>query len=283
MRNMKIEKLCIEKTLEERGAKLIKDTTSEKSGGIRIWKLDLDNGNSITVSIKFEKIRERINEKYVRKIKQKLKTIAKEFDLKYDPKYFNYLILPKKQLVMRLFISTCPNSIFRKYGKTNEEKLRNINRFFQSKDFKELIKKPGGCVITKKEFKEEFSLIKKIRNKKLKRGYEELYNKIKEKGVDLIVLIGRPETEKELKFSMKKILFHEWVHVLLLKNNIFFQKIDEKLWKLDEELTTYLTGLTEKVGFFSTLLKNINKPNERKNKILKFYIEQELKHREKQI
>lgn len=184
----------------------------------------------------------------INKIKKQIKNIAKDFGLKYDLKWFEYMWISKRQEILIEFVGTCPDPIYNKYGKTPNQRIKNINKFVKSKDFLKCIKRFGGQVAEKKTLKEEEKMYRKISNKKIKKELLRIHFKIKDKlkETNQIALLTKTNIKKEKEWIEKDILRHEWLHILLCKNKINFQKINKKYWKYDEGLVEYLGSYIDK-------------------------------------
>ncbi|MAG79216.1 hypothetical protein CMI40_02470 [Candidatus Pacearchaeota archaeon] len=228
-----------------------------------------------------------------KKIKLQIKKLAKEFDLKYNPKWFNYMWISKREEILTEYIGDCPDPIYIKYGRTINERIKNIDKFVNSKDFKKCIKRYGGQVTHKKNWKKEEKLFKKIKNIELRIELLRLHDKIKQRfeKIDCLALMTKTKIKKEYDWLMKYCLRHEWIHILLNKNKIHFQDINKKYWPYDEGLNEYLAMFLEKKLHrleefrkkekypmehknwvyaikFRSLLKNAKTPKERKQEIL---------------
>jgi len=237
-------------------------------------------------------------------MKKEIKKIAKEFNFKYDPNWFSFMWISKKGEILLEYIGYCPDDIYNKYGKNPIQRVKNIDDFISSNDFKKCIKRYGGQVYDKKRLREEEKWTEKIQNKKLKKKLLNIHKRIRKRlnKKGYIALLTRTKIKKELDFLLKWILRHEWIHILLMKNNLYFQKINKRYWKFDEGLVTYLdaflnnkiNGLEkiekvtktkmEKAYFkyaikFREILKNKKTPQGRKQALLNFYnkIENNLK------
>lgn len=199
--------------------------------------------------------------------KNKIKILAQQFDLKYNPKIFKVVYLSKKELVLINFLTGCPEPEYLKFGKKVNQRIKNIENFINSKEFKMKIKKQGGCVTSKKYFEKS---VKKIQNKKIRNEYIKIIKKFKYDISNMgSVILSKPENKKESEFS-KKILFHEWIHALLIYNKIHFQNIKWKYWKLDEGLTTYIEYFLK--PYIEKILKTKSK-----NKFFQIYVKNALK------
>jgi hypothetical protein len=178
----------------------------------------------------------------IRDIKLQIKKLARNFDLRYQKEWFQYLWISTCEEILSEYIGDCPDPIYWKYGKTKEDKIKHIDKFLASKDFKSCLKRVGGSVASKKSTKEQLKLINKIPNKKIKEEMLKLYNKVNKKigKADYIALLTRTKIKKHYEWQMKYGLRHEWIHILLGKNKIKFQEIDKKLWPYDEGINEYL-------------------------------------------
>lgn len=173
--------------------------------------------------------------------KQQLKKLSKEFNLKYDPNWFNYLWISKREARYLEYIGMCFDPIYTKFGKTAKEMIKNIEKFERSKELKKILHEYSGQAITKPEVLDNLRNCKLIKNKKLKNELTKLNKRIlknlKEKN---LALLTKTNKKKEKEKLLNSILVHEWIHLLLIKNKIYFQEKNKKLWKYDEGLVTYL-------------------------------------------
>lgn len=177
------------------------------------------------------------------KIKSQLKKLAKEFALKYNEKWFNYMWISKRENVLLEYILACPDPIYSKYGKTSQQRAKNLSKFLSSAEFRKCLKRYGGQVVYKKDL-----------NKKMFEKNSELlklYTKLKK--ADVTALLTKTDVKKEKEHLIRSILRHEWIHVLLKKNNIYFQKKGKKYWPYDEGLNEYMAA------FLDNDLNNIEK------------------------
>ncbi len=140
-----------------------------------------------------------------------LKRISKDFDLKFDEKDIGILILEKKDVILLNYILS---PMFTSFGKTPEERIKNIERFLSSEEFKKLMRKKYHGGVGKNLF----------RNKKLR--------KIAEKYIPEL-LRKIPDT-KFIAYSipLEEVALHESIHCLLMVNKIFLPKPE-----LNEALT----------------------------------------------
>lgn len=231
-------------------------------------------------------------------VKQQIKKIAKYFDLKNNEKWMTYLFIPREANILIEYYGVCPDPDYNKFGKEPKTRLKNINRFINSKYFKEHMKRWGGQTYSKKGFNKDLKSFKKIEDSKIKKilfkTLKEIKSKLKISAP--MILLTKPRSKKELRWTMNFILRHELNHILLEKNDISFQKKGNKYWKYDEGLVTYCDflvenkfnkldeeskkskykDLMEKWYFiyaikFRELLKDKNTAKERKRAILEVY------------
>jgi len=174
------------------------------------------------------------------KLKRKLKTVAKTFSLKYNPRIFNLNWVSKKELVMINYITGNPK--YNKFGKTDDKRIKNIEKFLSSNFFKRIIKRYGGCVVSRKRF---IKNMKKIKNKEIREVYEKIIKSVK--GKERIAFISRPRNIIEGR-DLEKIILHEWIHQLLIYNKISLKKINPEFWRLDEGLAIYLNNYEKLKG-----------------------------------
>lgn len=178
----------------------------------------------------------------INQIKSQIKKIAKEFDLKYKAEWFNIMWISKRQEILTEFIGDCPDPLYNKYGKSLEQRIRNLNKFVNSKDFLNCLKRFGGQVAEKRTLKKEENWYKKIQNKKIRLELLKLNAKIKTKlkKTNQIALLTKTNIKKEKDWLGKYILRHEWIHILLHKNKVSFQEVHKKYWSYDEGINEYL-------------------------------------------
>jgi hypothetical protein len=166
--------------------------------------------------------------KIVRDVKKNIERIAKELSFKFSDNFFNLHFLPNRYLIIYNYVVGCPEKRYIKYGKNLKSRLKNFKKFISSRDFKAELKEFHATVFSK-------GLLEKYPEGKFKE-LDEL-KKLIAPISQFTVLIKFP-SQKQIE-TFKLALFHEWLHVLLLKNNISFQKRG-KSWEWDEGLVTYL-------------------------------------------
>lgn len=200
--------------------------------------------------------------------KLRIKKLAKDFGMKYNSKIFNMNLVSKKDLLLLKYISTCPELVLVKYGKDVKTRIKNLDKFLKSKDFKIQSKKSGGSIFLISEVKKNFKMVK---NEQIQKIPKLLKNKTL--GNRWAIVISKT-TKRELKFLFDMILFHEWVHVLLSDNKIYFQKIKKSYWKYDEGLTTYMCNFSD--GSLNKLAERYEREKNNKNSLLKIYLKNAL-------
>src|SRR4030042_3868687 len=178
----------------------------------------------------------------IRGIKSQIKKLAGDFDLRYQKEWFQYLWISPREEILSEYIGDCPDSIYWRYGKTKDDKIKNINKFISSKDFKSCLRRVGGSVASRKDMEKELILIKKIPNEEIKQEMLRYHKRIidKLKKTERVALITKTNIKKWYNWLMKYGLRHEWIHILLDKNKIQFQEIKKKLWHYDEGINEYL-------------------------------------------
>lgn len=174
-------------------------------------------------------------------VKILLKKVVKEFDLKFDPKNkFKYLVLTKREIIIRNFLCGCPDPFYIKYGNKNKNKIGiNLIKYLNTKDYRKDLRKQQGCVISQKELKDELKIINKIPSKKLQKETENFYKKIKKniKDTKRLTLIWEPSKQEEKSQIRKEIVLHEFIHELMEDN-----RIRPRDWRWNEGLITYITN-----------------------------------------
>jgi hypothetical protein len=233
---------------------------------------------------------------YIKQARADVKKIAKSFDLKYNANWFKVLFISKREEILSEYVGTCPDEIYMKYGKTAKERINNIDKFVDSTDFKKCVKRYGGHVAARKWLAKEERWYKQIKNAQLSKELLTLQHRIKKElgDTDSIAVLTRTQSKKELNFVLTHILKHEWLHILAIKNKIFFQEIKPSYWKYDEGLMFYFDAIlqnrvarleqdtnaiktkfekicSQKACEFKQLLETKESPKMRKQAILNLY------------
>ena len=182
-------------------------------------------------------------------IKENLKRLAHEFGLEYRPESYSFFFLSKREILLRNYLAApTDHPMYEEFGATPEERIQNLEKFLCSFLYTKMTGSGSteGCVMTREELDQERSLLFRIQNPELRAEYQALYAKIAQhmKG-KWLVLLSMPETERERQSGLEYLVLHEWIHVLLMDNGIFFQA-QGKDWRLDEGLVTYMMAFLEK-------------------------------------
>jgi len=183
----------------------------------------------------------------ISKVKAQLKKISKDFALKFDKEWFKHLWISNRLEILTEYLGTCPDPIYQKYGKNPNERIRNLDKFVDSRDFKECLKRYGGQVAHRSELKQEEKWIKQINNKKIRKELLEFHAKLKKSfgKAKFLALVTKPRNEKERKWQLSYCIREEWIHILLDINKIKFQDIKKKYWPYDEGIATYFAFYLE--------------------------------------
>ena len=177
----------------------------------------------------------------IKEIKTNLKKISQDFNLKYNSNWFNVLCISKRHARYLEYIGMCFDPIYTQFGKTIEKRIENIKKFEASKEYKKIKNEFSGQAITKKEVSKGIKDCKKIKDEKLKKELLNLhYLILKNLKEDNLALLTKTNNKKQKEILLNSILFHEWIHLLLMKNKIYFKSRGDKYWKYDEGLVTYL-------------------------------------------
>jgi len=230
----------------------------------------------------------------MREIKEKLKNISKYLKIKYNDKWFKYNWISKEENVKLEYMWMCPDPIFAKYGRSPQERAKNVEKFLLSDGFKKCLHQFGGQVINKDTFKKYFlDWINNIKNIQIKEDYLKIYKKIlnklnKSSTIAILTKTNKKQEKNELK---NNVLLHEWIHILINKNNLRFSYNIKDEWKYNEGLVTFLQELAKgkidkleenakRASYdfqkqyyiyairFKELLKKVDNPKERKEKII---------------
>jgi len=231
-------------------------------------------------------------------IRRNIQELAKKFDLKYKKELYKAKFLTSEEFTILQFLIGCPEPFYVKFGKRIQERIKNIDRFLDSRGFIKLSKKKiGGSVLDSKDIKNFQKNINNLKDYRIKNKCKKILRKIKSSITKMVVVITIPKNERQKKFLFNIVLFHEWIHILLFSNKIRSTK--PKYWVLDEGLTTYLQVSFKKKRTdvskiirqrmkkarkdslyrvyaknalkFNKILKNKKKPTERKKTILDYY------------
>ena len=190
---------------------------------------------------------------------RKIKKLAKEFDLKYDIKWFKVIWIKKEEEILNQFLSECEDPIYRKYGITIKERIENLQKFVNSKDYKKCIKRYGGFITSKEDIKKFKKLIISLPESSIKKYLMKYCNRtLKQLGNNkFIVFLTKTKIKSEKDDLIKNILRHEYIHRLLFQNEVHFSKIKNDYWKYDEGLNEYLGAYID---------RNLDKLEKFKNK-----------------
>ena len=167
-------------------------------------------------------------------IKLKLEKLCKNLSLSYKEKLYNNIVCEREIIIIDNYLSGCPDSRYSKYKNNNSKnKLKNIKRFFNSKEFKLEKSDKKGSKTNKKDIKWKINIINKSKiDDKTKKKLILFYKQIEKHDKGYGISIVDKETSKE-----KEIILHEFIHILLESNNL-----RPKSWKWNEGLVTYLTS-----------------------------------------
>lgn len=219
----------------------------------------------------------------ISQIKDQIKKLAKDFGLEYNSKWFNYIFVNPEEYVLSVFLTDCRDEVYEKYGCELSERVNNLNKFYNSLDFKKMNKKINGQMISKKHLLVYQKIVDRLSNQKIKNILFNFCEKIEKKlnHSERIAVLTKHEKSNEIYH----ILIHEWMHILFEENQIRF-----KNWKNNEGLITYvsyyiqnkLNKLEDQLKYtnsefgkeyfrnaikFRELLENALTPKERRNKI----------------
>lgn len=200
------------------------------------------------------------------KLKEKLRKISKDFNLEYNSNWFNFMWISKRHARYLEYIGMCFDPIYTRFGKTIEKRLKDIEKFEKSKEFKRIKHEFSGQAITKKEVLENIRNCRKIKNSRLRKDLLGLNEKIKGNlKSDNLALLTKTNNKKQKEILLDSILMHEWIHHLLIKNNIYFKSISERYWKYDEGLVTYLEFYVKnRLSYLEPIKKKTKYPSQKK-------------------
>ena len=174
-----------------------------------------------------------------------VRQVAQEFGLEYRPESYSFLFVSKRESCLRNYLAA---PMYSEFGATEAERVQNLEKFLNSPLYT-AVTRPGsteGCVMTREELEDERAVVAQIANPSLRAEYEALYNKLAcHMQGRFLTLLSWPETEWESHEGLEYTVLHEWLHVLLMDNGIFFQDRG-KSWEWDEGLVTYLMAFLGK-------------------------------------
>ena len=177
-------------------------------------------------------------------IKSQIKKLAKEFDLKYNPSWFRFIWVSSRENILIEFITGCPDPIYANYGKKPAERIRNMPRFIASIEFKKCLKRYGGQIVSKEVLDKR--TIGKIQERATRKELLGVYSRARLGKYKRVALLTKAKNKKQLYFLLKDILRHEWIHILLSRNNISFQSLNKKHWAYDEGLVEFMASFLDK-------------------------------------
>lgn len=175
--------------------------------------------------------------KEINKILKELKKVSLKINLDFDKKWFKLVWITKEQEILTEYLSDCRDPIYEKYGHKISERINNLDKFYNSRDYKKCIIRYGGQVISKKSLPGWKFIIEGFENKKLKETLLDFCNKVDKNidHLDKIAALTETKIKSEKEILIYQILRHEWIHILLEKN-----EIRSNNWKHNEGLVTYL-------------------------------------------
>ncbi|MCK4647526.1 hypothetical protein KAT24_01185 [Candidatus Pacearchaeota archaeon] len=166
-----------------------------------------------------------------------LENLSEKLNLNFNKDWFGYVWVTKEQEILTVYLSDCRDSIYEKYGHEISERVNNLENFYNSKDYKNLIKICGGQVISKKSFAGYREFVSDFKNKEIKNILLDFCDRIDKKigKLEKVAVLTETDIETEKENLLNGILSHEWIHILLEQNNLH-----TKNWKYNEGLVTYI-------------------------------------------
>lgn len=176
--------------------------------------------------------------------RRQIQRVAQEFALEYRPESYRFLFVSRRESCLRNYLAA---PMYAEFGATKAERARNLEKFLSSPIYAQLTgpRSMEGCTITRKELEDEMAVIAQITNPALRAEYEALYDKLAHHMQGQLLTLfsfSQPETRwdpQEFQEKLAYLVLHEWLHILLKDNGIYFQDRD-KSWEWDEGLVTYL-------------------------------------------
>lgn len=170
------------------------------------------------------------------KVLDELKKVSQKIKLDFNKEWFKLVWITKEQEILTEYLGGCPESVYEKYGHKISERVKNLDKFYNSKGYSECKIRYGGQVISKKSFSEFRNFISLTDNEKIKKILLDFCHRV-EKNIgkaDRIAVLTETNIKTEKDNLVNSILRHEWVHVLLDENDMHSNN-----WKYNEGLVTY--------------------------------------------
>lgn len=171
------------------------------------------------------------------KIIENIQTLSKRLKLDFDKNWFDFVWVTKEQEALTVYLSDCRDEVYEKYGHEISERVDNLEKFYNSQDYQNLIKICGGQMISKDSFSGYREFVNEFKNGEIKRILLDFCSRVDEKigNLEKVAVLTETDDEKEENRLLNGILSHEWIHVLLEKNNL-----RPKNWRYNEGLVTYI-------------------------------------------
>lgn len=171
------------------------------------------------------------------KIIENIQTISERLNLDFDKKWFDFVWVTKEQEVLTVYLSDCRDEVYEKYGHEISERVDNLEKFYSSQDYQNLIKICGGQMISKDSFSGYREFVSEFKSEEIKNILLDFCDRVDSKigSLEKVAVLTETDDEREKNRLLNGILSHEWIHVLLEQNNL-----RPKNWKYNEGLVTYL-------------------------------------------
>lgn len=178
-----------------------------------------------------------------------LSSLSQIFELHFDPCKYEYVRVNAFEKVLLDFLGGCPGLPHSQWGQDLEKRLASVGEFVSSEAYQNycLNLNSGGSVIEQDIFEVFPPLLK---TPDLPLWVSSLVRRLQAAPVSeqpFGVYICVRDIHEGLLQGMRKLLLHEWIHLLLFSNDLKFQALEnppEEAWLWDEGLTTWLEYAT---------------------------------------
>src|SRR4030042_2770676 len=110
-----------------------------------------------------------------------LENLSGKLNLAFNKDWFRYVWITKEQEILTVYLSDCRDPIYEKYGHEILERVNNIEEFYNSNNYKSLIKRSGGQVISKQSLTTYREIMSNFKNKEIKSILLNFCNRINKK------------------------------------------------------------------------------------------------------
>ncbi len=161
-------------------------------------------------------------------ILKKIKGKADYLGLKFDPRIFVVNLVTQREVNIINYLAGSP--LYNKFGKSGVQRAKNFDRFY----LKWININSKGVVANKGYL---LGYIKLVKNPKHKRMLEGMIKKLKSNTMGYAPVV---KASKSISPGSLDVLFHEWIHTLLVYNKLGFHDTRNKRGKYNEGLAIFI-------------------------------------------